>query len=316
MGNACADQPQVENSAAGIVESTPAVATPVVADPAATRKKPNGSLGVIRLDYDYEPAVGDIDHSGSFEYDVFYRVVPGFTFEMVQSGKMTPEVEKDFIEAIQYFEKIGVTGITGDCGFMMYFQALARQHTKKPVFMSSLAQLPSITCTFSKTELIAIFSANGEHLTPMRELIKDECGVDAEDKRFVIVGCEDVPGFEAVAAGTPVDIEKVMPGIVKRAQETLEQNPDVRAFFFECTQLPPFSDSVRAATGLPVFDAITSCNSFIAGFNDNPRFGINGWQDGWDGVQDKYVFGQTLTPVERSKLRHNASFGIITEDAT
>jgi hypothetical protein len=37
-------------------------------------------LGIIRLDYDYPPAPGDIDCPESFGYDVFYRVIPGFTF--------------------------------------------------------------------------------------------------------------------------------------------------------------------------------------------------------------------------------------------
>jgi hypothetical protein len=41
---------------------------------------------------------------------------------MCQSGKMTPEVEKEFIEAIVWLDKTKkVSGITGDCGFMMYF---------------------------------------------------------------------------------------------------------------------------------------------------------------------------------------------------
>ena len=45
-------------------------------------------LGVIRLDYDYPPAPGDIDHAGSFGYDVFYRVIPGFTFTVCQKNTM------------------------------------------------------------------------------------------------------------------------------------------------------------------------------------------------------------------------------------
>ena len=52
--------------------------------------------------------------------------------------------------------------------------------------------------------------ANGESLKPMRELIKKECGVDPEDTRFVIVGCEDVPGFEAVANCDRVDVDSVL----------------------------------------------------------------------------------------------------------
>ena len=40
----------------------------------------HASLGVIRLDYDYPPAPGDIDCPESYNYDVHYKVVPGLTF--------------------------------------------------------------------------------------------------------------------------------------------------------------------------------------------------------------------------------------------
>jgi len=112
------------------------------------------SLGIVRLDYDYPPAPGDIDHSGSFTYDVYYRAVPGLTFDVCQSGKITPEIEKEFIEAIKWLCAKGVKGITGDCGFMMWFQSIARRHTRKPVFMSSLAHLPAVTCAFASFELV------------------------------------------------------------------------------------------------------------------------------------------------------------------
>lgn len=58
------------------------------------------SLGVLRLDYDYPPAPGDIDHPDSYNYPVYYRVVPGLTFEMCQSGNLTPAVSKAFDEAV------------------------------------------------------------------------------------------------------------------------------------------------------------------------------------------------------------------------
>jgi hypothetical protein len=49
-------------------------------------------------------------------------MIPGFSFEMCMSGKLTPEVEYGFVEAIKYLEhECKVDGITGDCGFMMYF---------------------------------------------------------------------------------------------------------------------------------------------------------------------------------------------------
>ena len=38
------------------------------------------ALGVIHLDYVYPPVPGDMDSPDSFDYPVYYRVVPGLTF--------------------------------------------------------------------------------------------------------------------------------------------------------------------------------------------------------------------------------------------
>jgi hypothetical protein len=265
-------------------------------------RKDAASLGIIRLDYDYPAAPGDIDCPDSFGYDVFYRVVPGYTFEMCQSGRLTADVERRFVEAVHWMEGRGVAGITGDCGFMMYQQKLARQHTTLPVFMSSLAQLPAVTCAFNSHELICVLTANGETLRPMRSLIKDECGVDPDEKRFVIVGCQDVPGFEAVAVGGKVDTVKVTPGIVDKCRQTLSTNPTIRAFLFECTELGPYSDAVRHAFGLPVFDSITNCDFFMMGSRDNKRFGKQDWQHEWDGKQANYTYGANLTHEQKLQL--------------
>ena len=78
-----------------------------------------------------------------------------------------------------------------------------------------------------------------------------------------MVGAENVDGFESVALGVLVDYKKVEPGIVKLAKQTIKENPYLRAFLFECTELSSYSDSVREATGLPVFDIITASDFII-----------------------------------------------------
>jgi len=257
-------------------------------------QRPPAALGVIRLDYDYPPAPGDIDHPASFGYPVFYRAVPGLTFEMCQSGEMTGRVRQEFIEAIEWLDvQQGVHAITGDCGFMMWFQELARSHTDKPIFMSSLTALPSMTCALGSHRKVAIFTANGESLEPMHDLIKEECGVETHESRYVIVGCEDVPGFEAVELGEKVDVERVAPGIVAKAKEVIAEHA-ISAFLFECTELPPYSDAVRYATGLPVIDAITAADFVVQTFKDHPRFGLQGWEAEWDGTQQPYSIAEDL----------------------
>lgn len=244
------------------------------------RKKAHATLGILRLDnYEYPPLRGDIDCKKSFRYQVHYKIVPGLTFSMCQKGKLPPHVHKSFVSSIRYLaEKKKVSGISSNCGFMMWYQRLARSVTNKPVFMSALAQLPTICCALSETRKIIIMTANGKALKPMLGLIEDECGVDVTKENFVIVGCEDVPGFEAVSLGLKVDPVKVQPGIIARAKSVLKKYPDAAAFVMECTELPPYSDAVRKATGLPVFDGITNCDFFIEAFKDNVLFGIQNWQ--------------------------------------
>ena len=84
-------------------------------------------------------------------------------------------------------------------------------------------------------------------------------------------------GFEAVAFGEKVDTKKVEPGIVDKAVKAVEMYPESRAFVLECTELPPYSDAIRCKTGLPVLDAISACNFFMGGFQDNVRFGQQNW---------------------------------------
>lgn len=93
--------------------------------------------------------------------------------------------------------------------------------------------------------------------------------------------------------------------MVKLIQDKIKEYPAVKCILMECTELPPYSDAVRAATGLPVFDAITGCDFFIGGFRDNKNFGMNDWQKEWDGVQEKFEFGQNMTKEQKAKLIRN-----------
>ena len=93
------------------------------------------TLGVIRLDYDYPAAVGDVDHPDSYHYPVIYRVVPRLTFQMAQSGQLTLAVAVELDRAIQWLDQeADVNAITGDCGFMLWFQDRVRKLTSLPVF--------------------------------------------------------------------------------------------------------------------------------------------------------------------------------------
>jgi hypothetical protein len=171
-------------------------------------------LGIIRLDYNYPASPGDIDHPGSFGYPVVYRVVPGLTFQMAQSGELTEEVDKEFENAIRYLaDEKKCCAITGDCGFMFWFGKRARAFTTVPVMLSALIQLPTITSVLCKeTDRVLIVTANVKSLEPMKPFLNESSGLlDCQgqmkpllnevsglldhQEHYIYVGCEDVPHF-------------------------------------------------------------------------------------------------------------------------
>ena len=55
-------------------------------------------------------------------------------------------------------------------------------------------------------------------------------------------------GFEAVAAGDKVDVEKVTPGVVQLAKDVVAEHPDLRAICFECTGQHPSPPNTHTHT--------------------------------------------------------------------
>lgn len=211
------------------------------------------------------------------------------------------EVLKEFKLAVKWLESQGASGITGDCGFMMAFQPIAREVATIPVFMSSMVQCPMVSIAYDKFDKILVMTANSATLKPQKDILLTHCGFNVDDDRFIICGAQDVPGFDAVAEGAAVDVEFVTPGIVKLVKDVLKRQPTIRAILLECSEMPPYSDALRQATGLPVFDAITNCDFFISAFKDNPRFGLNEWQAPWDETIEQYKLGQNLTAAQKSQ---------------
>mmetsp|Transcript_3168 Transcript_3168/g.7873 ORF Transcript_3168/g.7873 Transcript_3168/m.7873 type:complete len:330 (-) Transcript_3168:342-1331(-) len=238
----------------------------------------------------YPPIPGDIDHPNSFPYKVVYRQVPGLTFELAQSGALPDEVRESFVTAIRDLERLGVFGITGDCGFMANYQRFVSETTSvKPVFMSSLCLIPSIMAGLKADAKLVVVTANSDSLAaifpnrydlPLPEEEFHKCSVTnefmmaqmgcsiARPERIINMGLQDVTGFEVVAEATSLlspDVDRVLVGneIAKRVVDFLEIDSTVQAILLECTELPHFSAPLlRHYTQLPVFDALSVCDFF------------------------------------------------------
>ena len=234
-------------------------------------------VGILRIDYSYPPAPGDVDHPNSYFYKTVQETAKGLTFKAVQAAQpLTKEQREGMERGIKNLEAIGVSGITGDCGFLMNYQAEARKIAKVPCFVSSMLQCPLLLAFYSNSEEFLVLTANGESLRPALSSMLCLSGIDPSvHGRFHVVGCENVPGFDAVAKGEAVDVERVKPGVVDLVLNEIDQRPQVRAILLECTELPPYADALRCATNMPVLDAITLVDFFYSAISDNPFVGMN-----------------------------------------
>lgn len=87
-------------------------------------------------------------------------------------------------------------------------------------------------------------------------------GVGIQAYSVAIVGMEDASEFSSVFIGgkTTLDERQCRLEVRSAADRLIHTHPDVGAIVLECTNMPPYADTVKQTTGLPVFDAVTMVN--------------------------------------------------------
>mmetsp|Transcript_51188 Transcript_51188/g.141671 ORF Transcript_51188/g.141671 Transcript_51188/m.141671 type:complete len:242 (-) Transcript_51188:482-1207(-) len=227
--------------------------------------------------------MGDAAHPNSYYYRTPHATVTGLTFEAAQKGDpLTPAQATAMEAAVKTLEADpGLMGIAGDCGFLVNYQAHAvKLATRVPLFISSVLQCSLLTNIFGPDSQVLVLTANGPELQRVLPNMLSLVNVPAKDHgRFVVAGCESLPGFEAVALAQKVDVDQVQPHCVALVQAKLAEHPMIRAVLLECTELPPYADAIREATGLVVMDVITLVDFFHGAVSEDPYFGID-----WDKI--------------------------------
>ncbi|MFG0261114.1 MAG: aspartate/glutamate racemase family protein [Novipirellula sp. JB048] len=204
-----------------------------------------------------EMLTGNSTNADSYAYPVSFRRVPGANMESVV---LSPDsrILQAMLDAAQELIDGGATAITTSCGFNAIFQEEMAAALDVPVFTSSLLQIPFIRAMLgaSKEEIVVI-TASGSSLT---------------DRHFECVGVHDMQGIQVLglednrqwnkifsAPEEAIDIEAFRSDLVQLACAASKQG-SIGAFVLECTDLPPFAEEIRQATGLPVFDFISMAN--------------------------------------------------------
>lgn len=217
------------------------------------------SIGILMLDCNIPFVPGDVGNASTYDFPVQYLLVPGATGDAVV-GRQDPALTPSFVEGARALAAQGVRAITGDCAYMGAYQRAVAESVDIPVFMSSLMQVPLVLNMLAPSRRLAVLVANGQTVS---ERLLEPVGIVGEvAERCVFRGLEDKESF----AGTclietgEIDVDAIEAEMVETARELVAEDPSIGAFLFECSDMPPYSAAVQAATGLPVFDWIGFIN--------------------------------------------------------
>jgi len=251
-------------------------------------------LGVVGLDYENERAPTDHTMRASRGYKAIFKSIPDLTRYLTSLGKLTKVCEKALREVLQWMsEDQRVCAITGDCSFMMHYQVLIRDAVNVPVFMSPLMFPRMLLPMLGEKEKILVVTADRKLLEEQKNMLMSHCGFDILDLRYTILGCEDIPGLEKLGKkGEFADEATVQMNFLNRMSQCLSQWPEVGTFIgaivVECIHLLPHTQPLRELTGMPVLDAVTCAEYFIAARKQNDRYGIKQWPYLWDGSVEEF----------------------------
>lgn len=209
-------------------------------------------LGVLMLSTTFRRPVGDIGNPQTFPFPVLYESMPHATVRRVVKDPDSALID-EFVAGGRLLEKRGAKAISTSCGFLSLFQTEIQSQLSVPFAASSLLQIPEAERQHGP---IGVITARAASLSTAHFTAAGCSGLPA-----AVEGMDSSPAFTAaiIDCNAPLDEREVEREVVAVTREMVRKRPELRAIVLECTNLPPYSASVREASGLPVYDSTTLC---------------------------------------------------------
>lgn len=206
------------------------------------------AVGVLMLATRFPRIAGDIGHAASLPFPARYRVVAGASPQRVVRER-DPALLEPFIAAGRALVEEGATAITTSCGFLVLFQQALQAALPVPVWTSSLLLLPELQ-RMGPAGIVTVDadSLGADHLRAAGAAADTPVEGLAPDCAFQRTLLND----EA-----ELDVDAARAATVAAAQRLVARHPEIESIVLECTNMPPYADAVRAATGRTVHHLVS-----------------------------------------------------------
>lgn len=221
-------------------------------------------VGVVMLDNELPRPIGDLGNARSYPYPVAFETCDGADTRLVVERDAAGLLDS-VVAAARKLCGLGVRAVTTCCGFLAIYQRELAARLDRPVATSSLLQIPLVLRMLAPDKKICVLTVNASTLSAAH--LRAAGIADDEADRVVLAGLERTAHFYPMITGElrELDPARAESEVVDAANGAVLADSDIGAFVFECTNLPPYSAAVRAATGLPVWDARTLVDWLQAG---------------------------------------------------
>ena len=220
-------------------------------------------LGLLMLETRFPRVPGDVGNPATFDFPVRRAVVrDAVPRRVVQAGEAA--LLEPFVEAARGLVQAGAAAISTSCGFLVRYQARLAEAVDVPVWTSSLLLVPQLV---AQGERVGIVTVDAAAFSPA---LLAAAGADASTPvEGLASGCtfqrallDDEPRLDVAAAEAAT---------VEAAQNLVQRHPGITALVLECTNMPPYADTVRRATGRAVHDITTLLRARVPAALAAPR---------------------------------------------
>ena len=203
-----------------------------------------------------EKLPGNSTNPETFDFPVKYCRIKGANIHTILENPCQ-KVLQSMIGEARKMEAQGILAITTSCGFNAVFQRELADSVSVPVFTSSLIQIPLVQNMLAKQKTVGVITAKKSALT---ETHLQSVGIKNQNSIY-IEGLEACTEWNKIfiSPNEDIDIPAIENDLVHIVCSMMKK-ADIGAFVLECTDLPPFADAIRKATGRPVFDFVSLTN--------------------------------------------------------